>query len=235
MIRVLIADDQALVRAGFRMILEAQDDIDVVGEAGDGARAVTAAKALRPDVILLDVQMPVMNGLDAAREILRLPDVHPKIIMITTFDLDEYVHAAIAAGASGFLLKDTRAEVLADAVRTVAGGEALLAPSILRRLVAHHAARAGTAVEPGQVVRGLDQLTERELEVFRLLGRGLSNQDVARELWISESTVKTHVTRVFAKLGLRDRAQAVVLAYESGLVAPGTPAPRGVGPTAGAP
>jgi DNA-binding NarL/FixJ family response regulator len=224
MIGVLIVDDEHLVRGGLKMILEAQSDIDVVGEAGDGARAVTAAKALRPDVILLDVQMPVMNGLDAAREILRLPDVHPKIIMITTFDLDEYVHAAIAAGASGFLLKDTRAEVLADAVRTVAGGEALLAPSILRRLVAHHAARAGTAVEPDQVVRGLDQLTERELEVFRLLGRGLSNQEIVRELWISESTVKTHVTRVFAKLELRDRAQAVVLAYESGLVAPGRPA-----------
>jgi DNA-binding NarL/FixJ family response regulator len=196
-----------------------------MGEAGDGAQAVTAAKALRPDVILLDVQMPVMNGLDAAREILRLPEVRSKVIMITTFDLDEYVHTAIAAGASGFLLKDTRAEVLADAVRTVAGGEALLAPSILRRLVAHHAAPRGTAVEPRHVIPGLHQLTERELEVFRLLGRGFSNQEITRELWISESTVKTHVTRVFAKLELRDRAQAVVLAYESGLVAPGNPTP----------
>jgi DNA-binding NarL/FixJ family response regulator len=196
----------------------------VVGEAGDGSEAVTAAKALQPDVILLDVQMPVMNGLDAAREILRLPEGRPKIIMITTFDLDEYVHTAITAGASGFLLKDTRAEVLADAVRTVAGGEALLAPAILRRLVAHHAASPATTVEPGQVIPGLRELTERELEVFRLLGRGFSNQEVARELWISESTVKTHVTRVFAKLELRDRAQAVVMAYESGLVAPGSPA-----------
>jgi len=141
--------------------------------------------------------------------------------MITTFDLDEYVHSAVAAGASGFLLKDTRAEVLADAVRTVAGGEGLLAPAILRRLVAHHSASPATAVEPGQVIPGLDELTERELEVFRLLGRGFSNQEITRELWISESTVKTHVTRVFAKLELRDRAQAVVLAYESGLVAPG--------------
>jgi DNA-binding NarL/FixJ family response regulator len=224
MIRVLIVDDEHLVRGGLRMILQAQADIDVVGEAGDGAEAVTAARTLRPDVILLDVQMPVMNGLDAAREILRLPDVHPKIVMITTFDLDEYVHAAIAAGASGFLLKDTRAEVLADAVRTVAGGEALLAPAILRRLVAHHTASPATDAEPSQVVPGLHELTERELEVLRLLGRGFSNQEVARELWISESTVKTHVTRVFAKLELRDRAQAVVLAYESGLVAPGSSA-----------
>jgi DNA-binding NarL/FixJ family response regulator len=224
MIRVLIVDDEHLVRGGLRMILQAQADIDVVGDAGDGAEAVTAARTLRPDVILLDVQMPVMNGLDAAREILRLPDVHPKIVMITTFDLDEYVHTAIAAGASGFLLKDTRAEVLADAVRTVAGGEALLAPAILRRLVAHHTAPPATAVDPGQVIPGLHELTGRELEVFRLLGRGLSNQEITRELWISESTVKTHVTRVFAKLELRDRAQAVVLAYESGLVAPGSSA-----------
>jgi DNA-binding NarL/FixJ family response regulator len=224
MIRVLIVDDEHLVRGGLKLILQAQPDIDVVGEAGDGSEAVTAAKALQPDVILLDVQMPVMNGLDAAREILRLPEGRPRIIMITTFDLDEYVHTAIAAGASGFLLKDTRAEVLADAVRTVAGGEALLAPAILRRLVAHHAASPATTVEPGQVIPGLRELTERELEVFRLLGRGFSNREVARELWISESTVKTHVTRVFAKLELRDRAQAVVMAYESGLVAPGSPA-----------
>jgi DNA-binding NarL/FixJ family response regulator len=224
MIRVLIVDDEHLFRGGLKLILQAQPDIDVVGEAGDGSEAVTAAKALQPDVILLDVQMPVMNGLDAAREILRLPEGRPRIIMITTFDLDEYVHTAIAAGASGFLLKDTRAEVLADAVRTVAGGEALLAPAILRRLVAHHAASPATTVEPGQVIPGLRELTERELEVFRLLGRGFSNREVARELWISESTVKTHVTRVFAKLELRDRAQAVVMAYESGLVAPGSPA-----------
>jgi DNA-binding NarL/FixJ family response regulator len=143
-IRVLVVDDEHLVRGGLKMILDAQPDIEVVGEAGDGAQAVAGAGTLRPDVILLDVQMPVMNGLDAAREILRLPDVRAKVIMITTFDLDEYVHAAIAAGASGFLLKDTRAEVLADAVRTVAGGEALLAPSILRRLVAHH-----STIKPG--------------------------------------------------------------------------------------
>jgi DNA-binding NarL/FixJ family response regulator len=178
---------------------------------------VTGAKALRPDVILLDVQMPVMNGLDAAEEILNPPGSHPKVIMLTTFDLDEYVHTAIAAGASGFLLKDTRAEALTDAVRTVAGGEALLAPSILRRLVAHHTPAPVIATQP-QAIPALRELTERELEVFRLLGQGLNNQEIARELWISESTVKTHVTRLFAKLNLRDRAQAVILAYESGFV-----------------
>ncbi len=221
MIKVLIVDDEHLVRGGLKMILDAQPDMDVVGEAQDGVQAVTSVSALHPDVILLDVQMPVMNGLDAAKAILALPDIHPKIIMITTFDLDEYVHTAIAAGASGFLLKDTRAEVLADAVRTVAGGEALLAPSILRRLVAHHTTAPGTPAELSHSIPGLQQVTERELEVFRLLGRGFSNQEIARELWISESTVKTHVTRLFTKLGLRDRAQAVILAYESGLVSPG--------------
>ena len=222
MINVLIVDDEHLVRGGLKMILDAQHDIQVVGEAGDGAEAVACADMLRPDVILLDVQMPVMNGLDAARAILRLPDVRAKVIMITTFDLDEYVHAAITAGASGFLLKDTRAEVLADAIRTVAGGEALLAPSILRRLVAHHSTSPhNTSVTDG-VRAALDfpQLTQRELEVFRMVGTGASNQEIARTLWISESTVKTHVTRLFAKLDLRDRAQAVVLAYESGLLSP---------------
>jgi DNA-binding NarL/FixJ family response regulator len=216
-IKVLIVDDEHLVRGGLKMILDAQPDIDVVGEAEDGLQAVTGAKALRPQVILLDVQMPVMNGLDAAKEILNLPGSHPKVVMLTTFDLDEYVHTAIATGASGFLLKDTRAEVLADAVRTVAGGEALLAPSILRRLIAHHTPASAIATDPN-AIRALRHLTERELEVFRALGRGLNNQEIARELWISESTVKTHVTRLFAKLNLRDRAQAVVLAYESGLV-----------------
>ncbi len=220
MIKVLIVDDEHLVRGGLKMILDAQPDMDVVGEAADGVQAVARAKTLRPDVILLDVRMPVMNGLDAAREILDLPGNRPKVIMITTFDLDEYVHTAIAAGASGFLLKDTRAEVLADAVRTVAGGEALIAPSVLRRLIAYHTPPPSTVSEPSRALPGLQELTDRESEVFRLLGRGLSNQEIARELWISESTVKTHVTRLFAKLALRDRAQAVVLAYESGLVSP---------------
>jgi DNA-binding NarL/FixJ family response regulator len=224
-IKVLIVDDEHLVRGGLKMILDAQPDIDVVGEAEDGVQAVAAAKALRPEVILLDVQMPVMNGLDAAQEILKLPG-SPKVLMLTTFDLDEYVHTAIAAGASGFLLKDTRAEVLADAVRTVVGGEALLAPSVLRRLIAHHTPASAIATQP-TAVPALRQLTERELEVFRLLGRGSNNQEIARELWISESTVKTHVTRLFAKLNLRDRAQAVVLAYESGLVSTERPASGG--------
>lgn len=219
MIKVLIVDDEHLVRGGIRMILDAQPDIEVVGEAQDGAQAVSSARALSPDVILLDVQMPVMNGLDAAREILHLPGHHPKVVMITTFDLDEHVHAAIAAGASGFLLKDTRAEVLADAVRTVAGGEALLAPAILRRLIAHHTTSTATA-SAARMLPGLQGLTEREVGVFRLLAQGLSNREIARELWITESTVKTHVTRLFTKLDLRDRAQAVVVAYESGLVSP---------------
>lgn len=227
MINVLIVDDEHLVRGGLKMILDAQRDIQVVGEAGDGAQAVAYADTLRPDVILLDVQMPVMNGLDAARAILRLPDVRAKVIMITTFDLDEYVHAAITAGASGFLLKDTRAEVLADAIRTVAGGEALLAPSILRRLVAHHSTTPDNTAATAGVRAALNfpQLTQRELEVFRMVGKGASNQEIAQTLWISESTVKTHVTRLFAKLDLRDRAQAVVLAYESGLLSPSRPDP----------
>lgn len=227
MIRVLVVDDEHLVRGGLRMILEAQPDIEVVGEAEDGAAAVEAVRTHLPDVVLLDVQMPVMDGLEAARRILSLPGSQARVVMITTFDLDDHVHDAVRAGASGFLLKDTRAEVLADAVRTVAGGEALLAPAILRRLVAHHAGRTdGVAAAVGdgegrRTTTALAVLTERELEVFRLLGRGLSNHEITRELWISESTVKTHVTRVFAKLGLRDRAQAVVLAYESGVLRPG--------------
>lgn len=221
MIGVLVVDDEHLVRGGLKMILDAQPDIDVVGEAANGAEAVAQAVALRPDVVLLDVQMPVMNGLDAARRILQLPDGQTKVIMITTFDLDEHVFAAVSAGAAGFLLKDTRAEVLADAVRTVVGGEALIAPTILQRLVAHRTTAAGTQPERPLAGRLLEPLTEREIDVLRLVGRGRSNQEIAHQLWISESTVKTHITRLFAKLGLRDRAQAVVLAYESGLVSPG--------------
>ncbi len=218
MIRVLIVDDQALVRGGFGMILAAQPDMDVVGMAEDGAQAVALAAQLEPDVVLMDVRMPVMDGLEATRRILADPAVPTKVVMLTTFDLDEYVFAALVAGASGFLLKETRPEVLADAVRTVAGGEALLAPTVLRRLVDQHA----TASTPTDRER-LSVLTERELEVLRLIGRGSSNDEISRALWVAESTVKTHVTRIFSKLGLRDRVQAVVLAYETGLVKAGDP------------
>lgn len=218
MIRVLIADDQALVRGGLEMILSAQPDIEVVGTAEDGARAVALATDHAPDVVLMDVRMPGMDGLEATRKILTNPAIHTKVVVLTTFDLDEYVFEALAAGASGFILKETRPEVLADAVRTVAGGEALLAPSVLRRLVDQYAALA----TPPDAER-LSVLTERELEVLKLIGRGLSNREISQTLWIAESTVKTHITRMFMKLDLHDRAQAVVLAYETGLVKPGDP------------
>ncbi|MEU6217596.1 response regulator transcription factor [Streptomyces sp. NPDC047022] len=211
--RVVIADDQELVRTGFRMILTARG-IDVVAEAADGAEAVAAALAHRPDVALLDIRMPTMDGLEAARRILdRLPRC--RVIMLTTFDLDHYVYEALAAGASGFLLKDVTSAHLAAAVRLVDTGGALLAPSITRRLVERFA--GGTPA----LHRDLTPLTPREVEVLTLLGRGLSNTELAGALTLSESTVKTHVARIFAKLNLRDRTQAVVLAYETGLVAPG--------------
>jgi DNA-binding NarL/FixJ family response regulator len=215
-IRVVIADDQALVRGGLGMILSAQQDIEVVGTAEDGAQAVALVSELAPDVVLLDVRMPVMDGLEAARRILADPSARTKVVMLTTFDLDEYVYTALAAGASGFLLKETRPEVLADAVRTVAGGEALLAATVLRRLVDRHAKPA----TPPDAER-LASLTSREVEVLRLIGQGQSNTEISQALWVAETTVKTHVTRVFRKLDLRDRAQAVVLAYETGLVKAG--------------
>ncbi|MFD3552231.1 response regulator [Streptomyces goshikiensis] len=223
--RVVIADDQELVRAGFRMILTARG-IDVVGVAADGVEAVSMARRLRPDVVLLDIRMPNMDGLEAARRILA-ENRHCRVIMLTTFDLDQYVYAALAAGASGFLLKDVTPAHLAAAVRLVGTGDALLAPSITRRLVE----RCAPAAAPEAAAhRDLDALTPREREVLTLMGQGLSNTELARALTLSEATVKTHVARIFAKLGLRDRAQAVVLAYETGLVTPGSvSSPAGAG------
>ena len=212
--RVLIADDQALVRAGFRMILNA-DGIDVVGEAADGRQAVDAAREHRPDVVLLDIRMPELDGLEAARRILAEPDA-PRVIMLTTFDLDEYVYDALAAGASGFLLKDVTPEHLAAAVRLVRSGDALLAPTITRRLVERFARTETPPVPP----RDLAALSPRELEVLRLLAEGLNNAELAERLFLSEATVKTHIARILAKLGLRDRVQAVVAAYTTGLVRP---------------
>ncbi|MEU7038934.1 response regulator transcription factor [Streptomyces sp. NPDC046237] len=219
--RVLIADDQALIRTGFRLIL-ASRGIEVVGEASDGAEAVAEARRLRPDVVLMDIRMPGTDGLEAARRILA-ESPSCKVLMLTTFDLDRYVYAALALGASGFLLKDVTPEHLAASVRLVDTGDALLAPSITRRLVERFAGgdRApGVGAGPA-VHRDLAVLTPREREVLTLLGRGLSNTELAEVLTLSEATVKTHVARIFAKLTLRDRAQAVVLAYETGLVTPG--------------
>ncbi|GIJ49353.1 DNA-binding response regulator [Virgisporangium aliadipatigenens] len=219
--RVLIVDDQELIRTGFRLILTARG-IDVVGEAADGVEAVAAERRLNPDVVLMDIRMPTMDGLQATRRILeRSPRC--RVLMLTTFDLDRYVYAALAIGASGFLLKDVTADHLAAAVRLVDTGDALLAPSITRRLVERFATenrRDALPAEP-RVHRDLAALTPREREVLTLLGRGLSNTELAQALTLSEATVKTHVARIFAKLSLRDRAQAVVLAYETGLVSPG--------------
>jgi DNA-binding NarL/FixJ family response regulator len=217
-IRVLIADDQALVRAGFRMILDAEEDIDVIGEASDGTEAVAQAKRLAPDVVLMDIRMPELDGIEATRQVIADGGDEPsRVLMLTTFDLNEYVYEALRAGASGFLLKDVPPEELAAGIRVVARGDALLAPSITRRLI-HEFARATTGAGPP---RGFDELTAREVEVFKLVARGLSNAEIARELIVSETTVKTHVARLLMKLGLRDRVQAVVLAYESGIAVPG--------------
>lgn len=224
-VRVVIADDQALVRTGFRLILEEQGDIEVVGEAADGVAAVDAVRRLRPDVALMDVRMPVLDGLEATRRLLAAGDAAPdagttacRILILTTFDLDEYVYAALAAGASGFLLKDVTAEKLVAAVRTVCAGDALLAPTITRRLVERFARRHAP---PPALNGGVDELTARERDVLCLVARGLSNAEVAGLLDLSSATVKTHVARILAKLGLRDRVQAVVVAYEVGLVEPG--------------
>ena len=217
-VRVLIADDQALVRSGFRMILEARDDLEVVWEAENGARAIELARELEPYVVLMDVRMPVMDGVEATRRLLESCS-SARVIILTTFDLDEYVLEALRAGASGFLLKDVQPGQLAEAIRVVASGEALLAPSVTRRLLDRFAAtfEASERKSPPE----LDSLTPRELEILRLIAGGLSNAEIATQLVVSETTVKTHVSSVLRKLGLRDRVQAVVLAYEAGLVRPG--------------
>jgi DNA-binding NarL/FixJ family response regulator len=213
-IRVLICDDQALVRAGFRAILELQNDIQVVGEAENGAEAVALAERRSPDVILMDIRMPVLDGVDATRRL--VADGSPaRILVLTTFDLDEYVHAAIRAGASGFLLKDVTPSKLLEAIRIVAGGDALLAPSVTRRLLERF---ARTLPQRDVSTEALAGLTARETEVLRLLAGGLSNAEIAAELVVSEATVKTHISSLLRKLGLRDRVQAVILAYETGLV-----------------
>ncbi|GAA5705412.1 response regulator [Streptomyces avermitilis] len=216
-LRVLLADDQTLVRTGFRLILRA-DGIDVVAEATNGAEAVEAARRTRPDVVLMDVRMPEMDGLEATRRILTGARDTPRVIILTTFDLDRYVYAALSAGASGFLLKDVTPEQLTAAVRTVRAGDALLAPAITRRLVERFTQR-GTDTDA--LHRDLASLTPRELEVLGLLARGLSNAELATRLHLAEATVKTHVARILAKLGLRDRVQAVIVAYETGLVSAG--------------
>jgi DNA-binding NarL/FixJ family response regulator len=212
-ISVLIADDQELVRTGFRLILGSEPDINVVGEATNGAEAVAMILKLRPDVVLMDVRMPELDGIEATRRVTRHGGAPTtRVLMLTTFDLDEFVFGALQAGASGFLLKDLAASQVVNAVRTVSAGDALLAPSITRRLIAEFAA-------PPAETPGLDRLTARELDVFRLVARGLSNAEIAQELFLGESTIKTHVARLLTKLGVRDRVQLVVVAYESGVVA----------------
>ncbi|MGW7278833.1 response regulator [Streptomyces sp. NPDC054844] len=220
-IRVVVADDQELVRSGFSMILEAQADIEVVAEAGDGAEAVAAVERHAPDVLLLDIRMPVMDGLDAARRVCARSAC--KVVMLTTFDLDEYVYEALYAGASGFLLKDVRRDDLVHAVRVVAAGDSLLAPAVTRRLVADIVRRRREEATAEVTPQRLGVLTAREVETLRLLARGLSNSEIATTLFVSEHTVKTHVSNVLGKLGLRDRVQAVICAYETGLVTPGSP------------
>lgn len=216
MIRVLLVDDQELMRMGFRMVLDAHPDIEVVGEAGDGARAVQLAEQVEPDVVLMDVRMPVLDGIEATRRIIAGCDA--RVLVLTTFDLDEYALAALRGGASGFLLKDIPPESLVTAVRSVAGGDAVVAPSVTRRLLERFLDTADGGSRDRAV---LDVLTEREREVLALVGTGLNNQELAARLHVSEATVKTHIGRVLAKLGVRDRVQAVILAYETGLVRPG--------------
>ena len=216
MIRVLLVDDQALVRAGFRMILKGEEGIEVVGEASDGAEALALARELSPDVVLMDVRMPGVDGIEATRRILERPESGTAVLVLTTFDLDAYVYEALKAGASGFLLKDAPEEQLVTGIRVVADGGSLFAPTVTRRLVERFMGAA-----PRERPAELDELTAREAEILRLIARGLSNAEIADELVVSQHTVKSHVARVLGKLGLRDRVQAVVLAYEAGLVTPG--------------
>jgi len=223
-IRILIVDDQTLLRAGFRMILAEEEDLEIVGEAEDGERAIEAVARLGPDVVLMDIRMPGLDGLAATRRLVGdqigdAADARPRVIILTTFDLDEYVYEALRAGASGFLLKDTPPDQLIAAIRVVAGGDAMIAPSVTRRLIAEFAARPSRPAPP---TAALADLTPRELEVLRLVARGKSNAEIAAELVVSGTTVKSHVARILMKLGVRDRVQAVVLAYESGLAEPGT-------------
>ena len=216
MIGVLLVDDQAMIRAGLRMVLESEPDITVVAEASNGAEAVQAGRRARPDVVLMDVRMPEMDGIEATAKLLEtVPEA--KVIVVTTFDIDDYVYGALRAGASGFLLKDAPPDDLINAIRVVAGGDALIAPSVTKRLIAEFAER-----REERPVNGLDGLTERETEVLGLIARGLSNAEIAEELFVSETTVKTHVSHILTKLNLRDRVQAVVAAYEAGLVTPGS-------------
>jgi DNA-binding NarL/FixJ family response regulator len=215
----LIVDDQSLVRAGFRLILESQTDFEVVGEGQDGTEAVTLARRHHPDVLLMDIRMPRLDGLEATRQILENGSSQCRIVMLTTFDLDEYVYEALRAGACGFLIKDVTPEQLIAAVRLVAAGDALLAPSITRRLIERYALRDA----PTAVTRDISELTPREADVLRLIARGLGNQEIAEKLFVSEATVKTHVAHIFDKLHVDNRVQAVVVAYESRLVSPGEP------------
>jgi DNA-binding NarL/FixJ family response regulator len=217
-IQVLIADDHELVRDGLRAVLDAQDDIEVVGEAADGEEALARASELRPDVVLMDIRMPRLDGIEATRRLAAAGENAPRVLVLTTFDLDEYVFEALRSGAGGFMLKDARPAQLADAVRTVARGEALLAPTVTRRLIERYVHRRPADTT---LAARFHELTERELEVLQLLTRGLSNAEIGARLFLSAATVKTHVTRVLAKLGVRDRVQAVVLAYEAGIVEPG--------------
>jgi DNA-binding NarL/FixJ family response regulator len=216
---VLIVDDQALVRTGFRMILDAEEDIEVAGEAADGREAILEAQRLRPDVVLMDVRMPVMDGIEATRRLLADRGTDAKVVMLTTFDMDEYVYDALRAGASGFLLKDAPPEQLVTGIRAVANGDALLAPSITRRVIEEFVRRPPASIQT--LPPELAELTARELEVLKLIARGLSNAEIANELFVSETTVKTHVAHVLMKLDVRDRVQAVVVAYETGLAGNG--------------